>query len=101
MGCCEDCDQPSETLQDEVIFSELSECFVSALGKSWSGSVRRSVIEIRGRNFFSDNTVTNSLVKCLMADITYRCCPCTTLTAFYCILGVFSFFGGLGVACCL
>jgi len=33
MACCEDCDEHSETLQDVVIFNELSEYFVSALGQ--------------------------------------------------------------------
>ena len=58
MGCCEDCDEPSETLQDVVIFNKLSEHFVSALGQSWSGSVLLSVTEICSRFFFFDFTET-------------------------------------------
>jgi len=52
MGCCGDCDEPSETLQDVVIFSELNEYFGSVLGQSWSGSVLLSVTEICSRFFF-------------------------------------------------
>ena len=69
MGYCEDCDEPSETLQDGVIFSELNEYFVFALGQSSSDSVRRSVTEICSRDSFFDGTVTDSLVKC-MTNIT-------------------------------
>jgi hypothetical protein len=53
LGCCEDCDEPSGTLQDTVSFSELNEYLVSLLGQSWSGSVRRSVTEMCSRNVFS------------------------------------------------
>ena len=79
MGCCEDCGEPLGTLQDTVSFSELNEYLVSALGQSWSGSVRRSVTEICSRNVFFNDTVTNGLVKC-MTNITYHCCRCSTLT---------------------
>lgn len=45
MGCCEDCDEPSESLQDAVIFSDLNKYLVSALGQSWNGSLPHSVTD--------------------------------------------------------